>query len=255
MLEARNIRVRAGGRDLLDDVSLKVAAGEFVALVGPNGAGKSTLLKVLSGTVRPSAGTATLNGVDMKVKNGDRARTLAILSQQTILNFSFTVFEVVMFGRLPHRATTAEDRRVTWEALEAVGMSAAANRLFPTLSGGEKQRVQFARALAQIWPDGDRERFLLLDEPTSSLDLTYQHVTLSLARRFCAEGTGLVAVLHDLNLAARFATRVVVLHQGRIVKDGPPEVALAANVLKPVFQVPEELLPRAEVFASNSINA
>jgi iron complex transport system ATP-binding protein len=254
MLEALNLRVKAGGRNLLDDVSLSVGAGEFVAVIGPNGAGKSTLVKALSGTLRPWGGQVRLNGADLRVKNRDRARTLAVLSQQTVLNFAFTAFEVVALGRLPHRESgrADEDRRIVWEALDAVGMTFAADRAFPTLSGGEKQRVQFGRALAQIWPTDRRERFLLLDEPTASLDLTYQHATLSVARELCGKGTGVAAVLHDLNLAARFATRVVLLHQGRIVAEGKPEFVLSPEVLMPVYQVPESLLPRAEHFAPQS---
>lgn len=233
---------------------MAVGAGEFVAVIGPNGAGKSTLVKTMSGVLRPWGGQVFLNGTDLRVKNGDRARTLAVLSQQTILNFSFTAFEVVALGRIPHRENgkAAEERRIVWEALEAVGMTFAADRAFPTLSGGEKQRVQFARALAQIWPTDPRERFLLLDEPTSSLDLTYQHATLSVARELCRKGTGVAAVLHDLNLAARFATRVVLLHQGRVVAEGKPESVLSPEVLMPVYRVPESLLPRAEHFAFQS---
>ena len=243
MIEARHLRVNVGrSKALLDDVSLNVCAGEVLAVVGPNGAGKSTLRKALCGDLRPSRGEVLMNGrplADWSLM--ERARTRAVLPQDSTLNFPFTVFEVVLMGRTPHvrGAEGARDYEIAREALEAVEAGHLKERLYPTLSGGERQRAQLARVLAQIWePHPDHARYLLLDEPTSNLDLSHQHSTLEIARRFAREGVGVLVVLHDLNLAALYADRIVMLKDGRAIASGTPAEVLTRETIKDTFAMP-----------------
>lgn len=238
ILEAEGIAVRRETRALLREASLALRTGELVIIVGPNGAGKSTLLRVLSGEFAPSAGTVTLRGRELgRWRKDELARVRAVLPQNSALDFPFTVFEVALLGRLPHARgmhPTRRDRQIAWAALELTSTAELSARLYPTLSGGERQRVQLARVLAQIW-ESDEPRCLLLDEPTTNLDLVHQHATLKIARAFAERNTGVIAVLHDLNLAAQYADRVAVLHRGEIVAIGPVSDALAPELVHRVF--------------------
>jgi len=240
---ARRLHVAIGAKALLADVSLDVRGGEVVAVVGPNGAGKSTLRKVLCGDLTPSGGEVLMNERALtEWPLIERARSRAVLPQDSSLSFPFTVLEVVLMGRTPHVRGTEEPRdyEIARAALEAVEARHLEERLYPTLSGGERQRVQLARVLAQIWEaNGTNEaRYLLLDEPTSSLDLAHQHSTLSIARRFAREGVGVLVILHDLNLAAQYADRIVMLRDGRMVASGPPAEVLTREAIQATFSMP-----------------
>ncbi len=246
MLAVRNVHVRVGRSRLLTDVSLSVASGEVVAIVGPNGAGKSTLLKAMCGDVLPTRGEVTLNGRRLRAwHRRERARVMAVLPQESTLAFPFTVLEVVMMGRTPHGgAGDRRDQAIARAALEAAGMSAFEQRIYPTLSGGERQRVHVARVLAQVWEEpGNGARYLLLDEPTASLDLAYQHHTLETFRQFAARGAGVLAVLHDLNLAAQFADHIVVLRDGHQLASGCPHTVLTPGVIQAAFAFPATVMP------------
>lgn len=240
MLEARHISVTLGGRRLLDDVSLTLAAGEVTALLGPNGAGKSTLLKTLSGDLQPAQGVVYLDGRPLDGWSLiERARRRAVLPQDSSLAFPFTAFEVVLLGRAPHvaLAETPHDIAIARQAMKQTGVEHLALQRYPSLSGGERQRVQFARALAQVWealPDG-AARWLLLDEPTASLDLAHQYEAMAIARRLAQDGVGVVVVVHDLNLAAYAADHVVLLDRGRIAAEGRPEDALTPERIRSAF--------------------
>jgi iron complex transport system ATP-binding protein len=173
-----------------------------------------------------------------------------VLPQESALTFPFTVQEVVLMGRTPHERTAgrAEDDAIVCAALEAVECQMLTDRIYTTLSGGERQRVQLARVLAQIWdarstsqPPG--ARYLLLDEPTASLDLAYQHGTLDIARRFARAGVGVLAILHDLNLAAQYADRLAVLQAGRMVALGTPAQVLQPSLIERVFAIPALVMP------------
>lgn len=247
MLSAHGITVRVGARRLLDDISLDVAGGEVVAVVGPNGAGKTTLLRVLSGERRPDAGEVTMAGRSLeKWSLRERARMRAVVSQESVLEFPFTVFDVVLMGRTPHvhRSEDSVDEDVVWRALGRLELMELAHRWYPTLSGGERQRVQLARALAQLGeaPPGGSQ-YLLLDEPTSSLDIAHQHEALRLARDLAKKDTVVVAVLHDLNLAAQYADRLLLLKGGRGIAAGEPEVVLTPANLRAAFDVESVVLP------------
>ncbi len=234
MIEARNVSVFAGTRALLDGASLRVERGELAAIVGPNGAGKTTLLSVLAGDRVPDRGSAHLAGRDLRDWPVDAlARVRAVLPQHSQLSFSLTALDVVRLGRTPHR-TRGDEVRAAVDALAAASALHLRDRDYQTLSGGEQQRVQLARALAQL--DGD-DRCLLLDEPTASLDLEHQHAVLATAARLARTGAAVVAVLHDLNLAARYADRVAVLAGGVVLACDAPGAALTPAAIRRAFRV------------------
>lgn len=254
---ARGVEVRVGAATLLADVSVEVAPGEIVAVAGPNGAGKSTLIATLAGDRRPDRGSVTLTGRALADwPRLDLARRRAVMSAERSVAFAFTVEEVTLLGRLPLHGgdPTEADRAVVRTLLEAVDCAHLAGRVFATLSTGERQRVALARAIAQVTeapggePSGDAapasaERFLLLDEPTSSLDPAHQHLAMGLLRRRAEAGSGVLAVLHDLNLAAAYADRVVLMAASRVVACGPPADVLRPDLLEQVFDIPMLVLP------------
>lgn len=241
-LEGHTLSYRLGQDTLLRDVSVAVRTGRVTAVLGANGAGKSTLLRLLSGDMTPTEGEVTLHGRELSEWDPrDVAVRRAVMPQASTLTFPFTAAQVAALGRIPHagRRLSDEDHAIAFHALERAGAEHLSQRVYPTLSGGERQRVDFARAIAQVWtPSETGGRYLLLDEPTSSLDLARQHELLRGVRAFAATGAGVLVVLHDLNLAAEYADEVVVLHQGEVVASGTPAVALTAEVIEHAFALP-----------------
>ncbi|WP_417841010.1 heme ABC transporter ATP-binding protein [Terasakiella sp.] len=239
-LQAEYITLRLGNREVVKDVSLSVQRGQLVALIGPNGAGKSSLLRLLSGELAPTSGEVKLNG---KALTDWCRKALAcrrgVVPQDTHLDFAFSALEVVLMGRSPHLSGSMErqvDYAAALSALDRVQAQDLAHRLYPTLSGGERQRVQIARALAQIdSPKSHDGRLLLLDEHTASLDPSHQHGMFQIAKNIAEEGAGVLAVVHDLNLAAGYADQIGVLDQGRLVAFGKPEDVLVPDVMQSVF--------------------
>ncbi len=248
MLKAENISCAFNGHTILDNVSLDLAKGKVTALTGPNGAGKTTLFRILTGELRPGNGSIETGGrllEDWPASEISRFR--GALSQENRLTFPFTVLEVALLGRLPHlcKGETAQDHDIAQKALRLMDMEAMAERLFTTLSGGEKQRVQMARVFAQIWEfESDPGCLLMLDEPTANLDLSHQHTALRTARDFASKGAAVMVVLHDLNLAASYADEVFVLHRGRVFQHGPPALALRPEIIEEVFAVRAQIVPR-----------
>ncbi|TFU26564.1 ABC transporter ATP-binding protein [Thermus tengchongensis] len=236
MLEARGLGYRAGGRWLLRGVDLRVAPGEFWAVLGPNGSGKTTLLRLLAGELRPAEGEVFLQGRPLAAHPPEeQALRRAVLSQSREMTFPFTAYEVVFLGRLPHlrgRREGPEDHQRTQEALGRAQALPLAERLFLTLSGGEAMRVEAARLLAQ------EPLFFLLDEPTNHLDPRYALELLGLFRALASEGRGVLAVLHDLNLAALFADRLLLLKEGRPLAQGSPQEVLRPELLEEAYGVP-----------------
>mgnify|MGYP003584643044 FL=1 len=237
---------QAGGKSLLSGVTASLQPGRFCAILGPNGAGKSTLLSLLSGQRRPAQGQVQLD--DRPMDSHDAARLAlrrAVMPQESSVAFDFNAEEIVTLGRLPHRAAPeANEREIVANAMALTGVSALGQRILNTLSGGEKARVHLARALAQLWnprPDG-ASRWLLLDEPTAALDVAHQHSAMALVRRWASQGVGVVAVLHDLNLALRYADEVIVLGQGRLVAHGPSAQVLYPPLVREVWRTPCELV-------------
>ena len=240
MIEARNITVEINSKKLLDDVSIEMKSGEVLAVLGPNGAGKSTLRKVLCGDLIPTSGEVSMNNKPL----GDwtlteRAKARAVLPQDSSLNFQFSVLEVVLMGRAPHinGAETAKDYKIARKALAAVDEQKLEERIYPTLSGGERQRVQLARVLAQVWERTETPRYLLLDEPTSNLDIAHQHGTLKIARHFAKENAAVLVILHDLNLAAQYADKILLLRDGKISASGVPEQVFTPKIIAETFNV------------------
>ena len=236
------VTVEVRERAILRDISFRLEHGERVALIGPNGAGKSTMLRVLAGTLRPAAGRVQLDGVPMAtLTRGAIARRLAVVPQQTALPFSMRVEEVVALGRLPHegslRGATPGDRAAVAGAIERVGLGHLLGRDARELSLGERQLVLLALAVAQEAP------ILLLDEPTVHLDLRHQVEAMELLRDLNErDGTALIAVLHDLGLAAHFFPRLVIVEHGRIIADGPPAQVLTDERIRETFGVEPALV-------------
>ena len=229
--------VTIAGRRLLQKVELDLRAGELLVIVGRNGAGKSSLLKNISGELK-GRGDIRLFGQQLERQRLQvLARQRAVLAQHTQLSFGYEVEEVVLLGRIPHQVRQVEterDRLIAREALERVGLADLAQRNYLTLSGGEQQRVHLARVLAQLSGTGGGS-LLLLDEPTSSLDLAFQHQVLRLARELGKENVGVLAVLHDLNLGAQYADRVLMLADGGVLAYGTPREVLNPETVYRAF--------------------
>lgn len=245
MIRAAALSVYAGRRALLDRVSLEIAPGTVTALLGANGAGKSTVIRVLAGDHRPDEGLVEIDGTRLdRLSPLALARRRAVMPQSASLDFGFTAAEVVALGRLPYAGTAAmlEDDEAIGAAGAATGIAALWHRAYPTLSGGEQQRVQLARVLAQLWQaDGAREqRYLLLDEPVSALDLQQQRIIFDVLRRLARQGVGILAVVHDLPLAAAYADRVVLLREGRLLAAGTPEATLTPELIDTCFGITVE---------------
>lgn len=246
-LSCLDLGLQVQGRWLLQGVTGQVVAGQLTAVVGPNGAGKSTLLHLCSGGLVPTAGQVSLDGRALpRWPVHELARRRAVLAQDTPLAFHARVDEVVALGRYPHRRQPSyREPHIVPEALAQAGVAHLAGQLLHTLSGGERARVHFARVLTQVWEAVDGgSRWLLLDEPTAALDLRHQTELLQRARDWaCHQGVGVVAVLHDLNLALRFADQVWVMHEGRCVAQGDPTQVLTPACLAQVWGVQAWLAP------------
>jgi iron complex transport system ATP-binding protein len=241
MLEAREVALRRGGRRVLESVSLAIRPGAVLALCGPNGAGKSSLLALLAGDLRPDAGAVTLDGTPLASIGAEAlARLRAVLEQSPSLSAPFLVRDLVALGLGTVPISPGEAEAVIDRAMRAAGVAPFADRAADRLSGGERARAHLARALAQIEAGrrGGGGRYLLLDEPTASLDLAHQVAVMRAARAAAAEGAGVLAVLHDLNLAAAFADRVVLLDRGRVAAEGAPADVLDAARLSAVYGAP-----------------
>lgn len=221
---------------LLEAVSLEVRSGSLLGLIGPNGAGKSTLLKCISQLLAPDSGRVCLDGADLRGQSPQEiARHIALLPQSTTLNFAFTCLEVVLMGRNPHlgrfQAEGAGDRAIAQQSMRDTGVEEFVTRLITEVSAGERQRVLLARALTQ------QPRLLLLDEPTAGLDVQHQLQVFALIRDLVGQGLTAIAVVHDLNLAARFCDRLVLLHRGNVHARGPVDDVLTPENLATVFGV------------------
>jgi iron complex transport system ATP-binding protein len=248
VIDAREVRVSRGRREVVHGVSLQVSAGSWVSVVGPNGAGKSSFLLALAGLL-PSDGDVTLDGRTLRERSArERARLIALVPQQPVMPDALTVAEYVLLGRTPHLSMFGSEARsdhaLADTVLGKVDLAWASDRLVSTLSGGEFHRAVVGRALAQ------EARVLLLDEPTSGLDLGHQVQVLELVdtlRR--SEGITVVSAMHDLTLAARYSDRVALLVEGELVAEGAPEIVLRADMLERHYGVPVHVLrgPRGEL--------
>ena len=247
MLTAENLVVRAGRRVLLDHVTAQFEPARLHLIIGPNGAGKSTFVRVLARLLRAGEGHVRYDGQDVAHrKDRDLAQCRAVLSQAVEVAFSLPVRELVLMGRYPHFTARpgVSDLQVCEEVMRFFDVDGMADRSYGTLSGGEKQRVQFARVLAQIWrPLDGATRILFLDEPLTFLDIRHQIDFMEKVRRFASQKDVIVVgVLHDLNLAAQFADRLLLLHEGRVLADGATRDVLTEEHLRTAFAVSPVLL-------------
>ena len=238
-LQVKNLFFSYGEKQILHDINLCVDNGEFIGVVGPNGSGKSTLLKNLYRSLTPNSGQILLDGIDLpSMRAKDAAKKFGVLGQENEVIFDFTVEEMVMMGRTPYKKLfsidTSEDREIVSHALMHVGMEQMANRNYATLSGGEKQRVLFARIIAQ------QTDFLFLDEPTNHLDISYQIQLFDFVRRL---GFSVLCAMHDLNMAALYCDRIYVLKEGHVFASGTPKEVLIPALLLEVFGVHARVEP------------
>nr|WP_239639496.1 ATP-binding cassette domain-containing protein [Halobiforma nitratireducens] len=241
-LDVENVSLSFGDLTVLEDVSVTIDPGEFVGLVGPNGAGKTTLLRTISGAIEPDAGSVTVDGVDVhEVPSRDSSRLVAVVPQDTTLSFSFPVRDVVEMGRHPHRSRfsppTPDDRDAVDRALERTRTASLADRPIDEVSGGQRQRVVLARAIAQATPA------LLLDEPTASLDINHAIETLELVRELVEDGRTAVAAIHDLDLAARYCDRLVMVADEGVRSVGSPAEVLTSEALADAFDANATVVP------------
>src|SRR5215831_11139004 len=257
MLKANNINFRVGNKALISDISLTFAPAQLHLIVGPNGAGKSTLIKVLARLLRPETGSIEYEGRNVADQSeANLAKQRAVLSQAVEVAFPLSVREVVMMGRYPHfggRPGPA-DEQVVDELMQFFDVTEFKDRDYQTLSGGERQRVNFARVLAQLWPvphalprtDGSSSscRFLFLDEPLTFLDIRHQIDFMKKVRSFTdAPDVITVGVVHDLNLAARFADQIILLDRGRVIGCGSASEVLTRENIRSVFAVEPTFVP------------
>lgn len=252
MVRASNLVFGANGRQLLNGITAEFGPGRLHLIMGANGAGKSTLIKLLSRLLRPASGHVTYDDIDIgQFTDRELARRRAVLSQAVEVAFSMPVHELVMMGRYPHFSGRpgATDEQVCREVIEFFDVANMADRSYGTLSGGEKQRVHFARVLAQIWRpvpaagSHSGTRYLLLDEPLTFLDIRHQLDFMNKIRQFASQpDVVVIGVVHDLNLAARYADRLILLQHGSILADGRTDEVLTAERLDQAFGVMPVLL-------------
>jgi len=260
VLSLQNLSIHAWGTNLVNKRTLDLKAGELLAIIGPNGAGKTSLIN----TIVNAGHKGQVVGGELRVcghpyhqwSPKHRARQLAVLPQFNTLNFPFTVNEVVQLGRMPHQTGVKIDADIIEAALEALDISHLKQRLYTQLSGGEKQRVQLARVMTQVWRSEDacsnvedkdekpmnNQRLLLLDEPTSSLDLGHQKQLMKVVRRFADQGVAIIIVVHDVNLAANYADQLLALCCGNVIAQGKPENVITPALIKNLYQVDTTVL-------------
>ncbi|WP_156850449.1 heme ABC transporter ATP-binding protein [Bartonella refiksaydamii] len=253
MIEAVNVCVQRGNKQILNHIDIQAKSGDLTIIIGPNGSGKSTFVKALSGEL-PYGGKITLNGYDIsQTKTYEMAKMRAVLPQSTMLVFPFLVHEVVELGLSANQFTITkiELQNLTQKALECVGLADYGNRYYHQLSGGEQARVQLARVLCQIWEPvyNGVSRWMILDEPIASLDIQHQLVVMDIAKDFARRGGGVLAILHDLNLAAHYADKMILLKQGAIYCEGSASTVLTTKNLRDVYHcalIVSEL-PKADI--------
>ncbi|WP_117233152.1 heme ABC transporter ATP-binding protein [Vibrio maerlii] len=234
-IKAENLNINFGSRQLLKNVDIEIKSGEVTSLLGPNGAGKSTLLKLLSGEIESESKIEYFGQSKDSWKKSQLAKHVGILPQHSTLTFPFLAEEVVELGAIPLNLPSKQLKALAKENMAFAEVEHLHDRLYPSLSGGEKQRVHLARVLTQLSHAGD-QCVLMLDEPTSALDLAHQHNTLKLAQKMAKNhNAAVIVVLHDLNLASQYSDRLVMLSDGSLVADGKPDDVLSSEIIEQVY--------------------
>ncbi len=244
MINVKNISYQIGKKHLLQNISFSVKSGQMLAIIGANGAGKSTLLKILCQDLSPTTGQVFINNkASNDYSQSELAKLRAVLAQHNTLSMQFTVKELVTMGRYPHfkHRPQPNDVAIINQAMQETGVLEFACRNYNTLSGGEQQRVQLARVLAQIYDSPNA--FLLLDEPTNGLDLLYQQQILNTARKMANKGFGVVCILHDINLASAYADKILILKNGRNIAFGSPSEVVNCENIHQAFNINVQLMP------------
>lgn len=239
MLVVKDVSYKIGKLSLVEDINLSIPQGELVAIVGANGAGKTTLLRLLAGEIQASKGDVILDGKSLSIyKAHELALQRAVMRQHVFMNFDFTSYEIVMMGRHPHirSGETKADHAIIEQALATTETNHLREQLYSTLSSGEKARITLARVLAQ------QTKVLLLDEPTGTMDMRHQQMTMKLIRDFANDSGVVVAIVHDLNLAAMYADRIAIMKQGKMLAIGKPDEILTANNIRNAFNLEVEVM-------------
>ena len=241
-IKSESVSVEINGVDILKNINVEVSQGEILTIVGPNGAGKSTFLNVLSGDIEPSEGLVfydetLLGNIDIE----KRSFTRSVMSQSQAMVFDFSVREIIEMGWINRGESNyaQEFENAVMEIVLKCGVENLIHRNFNTLSGGEQRRIHFARTLLQLWRPSDAKdpKYLLLDEPTANLDLTYEVKMLNIIKEVANEGSGIMLVLHDLNLAAKYSDKIVLLSDGKIIEMGSPKDVLKAEILSEIYDI------------------
>lgn len=238
MIEVSNLTYQIGNRSLLEEISFKANSFELLAILGPNGAGKSTLLKILSKQIKNYSGNLSIKGKDIKILDlNSLSKFRAVLPQSNYLNINLTVFDVILMGRYPHFKANPNqlDIEICHLVLEDMGLTKYKDCFIHQLSGGEQQRVQLARVLAQIYDN--QQAILLMDEPITGLDLQYQQIILEKARLLADKGITVICVLHDINLASQYADKILLLKNGKKVSYGCPKMVLTEDLIYKTYQI------------------
>lgn len=237
LIQCQHLKYEIAGKTIFDDLSITLDAGELVAILGPNGAGKSSLFKAITGELQPHAGKVFINGKNRAdLSMPDIAKTMAVLPQSATLNFAFQVNDVVLMGGVQGDVSRVKLQSMADNIMREQGLIHLKKQVYPTLSGGEKQRVHFCRILLQLAVGNTfAPQALLLDEPTSALDINHQHQLLATAQQLALSGLGVMVVLHDLNLASQYADRLVLLESGKIKANGDAESVLTKEHIHEVY--------------------
>lgn len=236
MYKGSDISLSAAGKTILKDISVAIHPGRVTAIVGPNGAGKSSLLKVMARENHIHKGTVEVNGKNItSFSSKELAWIRAVMPQSTTLQFAFSVEQIIMLGRHSFSSSRSENAAIVEEVMNLTGTMRLRDRNYLTLSGGEKQRVQLTRVLAQVWSDAVYPRYLLLDEPTSNMDIAQQQFIFGLAKKVCERNIGVMAIVHDLNLAAQFADEMYFMREGKIVTAGAAHTVFTKTNIEDTF--------------------
>lgn len=236
MITANNISLIKNGRAILKSVHVNVQPGSFTAMAGPNGAGKSSFLKIASNETQGYNGEVLLNGKAVRdYSTMTLAKVRAVLPQNTHLQFPFSVQQVIEMGCQYNGRSKADNFSLLEEVMDLTGTHDLKNRNYLTLSGGEQQRVQLTRVMAQVWEEQDFPRYILLDEPTANLDIARQQLIFGLVKKACARNIGVFAIVHDLNQVAQFADQLYLLKEGSIVANGSPREIFTKSIIEETF--------------------
>jgi heme transport system ATP-binding protein len=247
MINIENLAYSINNKQLLNEISFDVHSGDVLTILGPNGAGKTTLLKSLSGDIKPQSGNVKITNKNMDEFNVNQlAKIRSVVEQSNNIVFPFTVDDIVSFGRYPINKgyITPEDRETIHETMDLFEIESLSDRIYNTLSGGEQQRVQLARAIVQLinTDSEDQFRFLLLDEPISSMDICHQHRSLSILQKLSEQGISIITILHDINLAINYSSKVVLMSQGKMIKAGTVEETCDPKTLESIFEISMDVI-------------